>query len=114
MLDTLGAQLDGVDRASIEEVKKKLRDLEYRQAGAVQRVDNLLDERLDELWKGVCDRIDDKILGLKIKQEERFEKLEEGLRDFYQDLSNLDKRVTQNDEFWTSEVRVFLVWVYVC
>ena len=105
MLDTLSARLDGVDHDSVEEVKKKLRDLEYRQAGAARAYN----DRIEALWTEVTQEMDNRVRSLSIKWEERFEALEEGLRDAHDDFTAVNHRLTRSEKHLASKVRGLLV-----
>lgn len=95
-------------REGDDEIRGLLDGLNERLTGTdKEAIQKMIEDRLEEFWTSVCERIDDRVLTLKLKQDERFDKLEEGLRDFHQDLLNLDRRMQRDDGWLEDRVRTF-------
>jgi hypothetical protein len=111
LLDTLSGRVDGIGQAGIEEVKEKLQALEERQAAMEARFTEAMkevDNQMEDFWQRLYERIDDRARTVKLELEERFDAIEGGLRDTWNNHFYVQNRLQRVEENLSSRVRVVL------
>jgi hypothetical protein len=103
--------VDGIGQAGIEEVKEKLQALEERQAAMEARFTEAMkevDNQMEDFWQRLYERIDDRARTVKLELEERFDAIEGGLRDTWNNHFYVQNRLQRVEENLSSRVRVVL------